>query len=110
MHLEALLRTHAHRAGLLTQEELASFFQYCSGKCGHSLATQQALDQQRQQFMAALAAEQPVNLEQFVTLYRCAAAVRDQPCWHLLQPAAGCCRLLCACGLSGRSMSCYQHL
>jgi hypothetical protein len=65
-----MLRTHAPCAGLLTQEELARFFQYCSSKCGHSLATQQALEQQKQQFMAALAAEQPVNLEQFVTLYR----------------------------------------
>ena len=59
-----------HHAGLLTQEQLANFFTYCSSKCVHSPDTQQLLEAQKGRIMAQLAPQQPVHLEQFVQLYR----------------------------------------
>jgi hypothetical protein len=56
--------------GLLSQAQLLNFFQYCASKCGHSPATAQLLEGQKQSALAQLAPEQPVNLEQFVQLFR----------------------------------------
>jgi hypothetical protein len=85
------------RAGLLSQEQLANFFQYCASKCGHSPTTAQLLAGQKQSFLAQLAPERPVNLEQFVQLFRWAGAgcLRQGPVlfagsMHWCPPSSSC--------------------